>query len=332
MEKRKLGPVEVSAIGLGCMGMTGLGGAEGVYGRPDRAEALATIDRALELGITLLDTAELYGPRINEELVGEAIAGRRDRVVISTKFGFRYEGNRPAGTDSRPESIRRALEGSLKRLGTDHVDIYFQHRVDRTVPIEEVVGTMADLKRAGKIRAIGLSEAGPDTIRRAHATHPVDVLQSEWSLWERTLEDGIVPVCRELGIALMPFSPLGRGFLSGKVSRAEEYPQGDWRHTDPRYQGANFDANMRLVAVAEAVGRRHGASPAQVAIAWLLHQGPDVVPIPGAKRRATLEDTARAADVRLSAADMAELGAASAPGTTAGDRYATAAQMASVRI
>jgi aryl-alcohol dehydrogenase-like predicted oxidoreductase len=332
MQKRHLGSLEVSAIGLGCMGMSGFGGHDSVYGPVDRAEAIATIHRAIELGIDLFDTAEMYGPYDNEELLGEALAGRRHQVKLSTKFGFRFEDRRISGTDSSPANIRRAIEGSLRRLRTDHVDFYFQHRVDPAVPIEQVIETMAALQREGKIRAIGLSEAGGNTIRRAHATHKVDVLQSEYSLWERSIEDEILPVCRELGIGLMPYSPLGRGFLSGQAMRAEDMPEADFRRTDPRYQGANYDRNMELVAAVRSIGARHGVSAAQVALAWLLHQGPDIVPIPGAKRRATLEDSAGAADLKLDSAELAELDRICAPGTVSGERYGTPAQMAMLRL
>lgn len=331
MQRRQLGTIDVSAIGVGCMGMAGVNGLQAMYGAVDIDEAIATVHRALELGIDLFDTAEVYGPFINEELLATALEGRRDKAIISTKFGFRIQDGQISGTDSRPAHIREVLEASLRRLRTDHVDILFQHRVDPEVPIEDVIGTMADLKREGKIRAIGLSEAGVDTIRRAHATHPIDVLQSEYSLWERSIEAEILPVCRKLGIGLMPYSPLGRGFLTGKVARAEELPENDYRRNDPRYQGANFDANMRLVQVVETIAARHAASSAQVAIAWLLAQGADVVPIPGSKRRATLEDNVKASDLALNAADLAELANASAPDMVAGERYGPKA-MAMVRI
>jgi aryl-alcohol dehydrogenase-like predicted oxidoreductase len=332
MERRHLGSIEVSAIGIGCMGMTGFGGHDSVYGPADRTEAIATIHRAIDLGIDLFDTAEMYGPHDNEELLGEALVGRRDKVRISTKFGFRFQDRKIAGTDSTPANIRRAIEGSLRRLRTDHVDFYFQHRVDPAVPIEQVIETMAALKQEGKIRAIGLSEAGANTIRRAHATHKVDVLQSEYSLWERSIEEEILPVCRELGIGLMPYSPLGRGFLSGQAQRAEAMPEADFRRSDPRYQGSNFDRNMELVDAVAKVAARRGVSTAQVALAWLLHQGPDVVPIPGAKRRATLEDSAGAADLAVAQDDLAALAAAAPPGRVAGERYGSPAQMAMLRI
>lgn len=331
MERRQLGSIEVSAIGVGCMGMSGLGGAQAVYGPADHDEAIYTIHRALELGIDLFDTAEVYGPFVNEELLARALAGRREQAILSTKFGFRIVDGRMSGTDSRPSHIREALEGSLKRLATDHVDILFQHRVDPAVPIEDVIGTMADLKKEGKIRAIGLSEAGADTIRRAHKVHPIDVLQSEYSLWERTVEVEILPVCRELGIGFMPYSPLGRGFLGGKIRSIDELPETDYRRTDPRYQGGNFDANMEIVRRTETVARRHDASTAQVALAWLLAQGPDIVPIPGCKRRPTLEDSAAAVTLRLNDTDLHELAEASSPDKVAGERYQPEA-LAMVRL
>lgn len=321
MEHRRLGSLETSAIGLGCMGMAGVNSMSAMYGAVDMDEAFATLHRAIELGIDLFDTAEVYGPYRNEELVAEGLKGKRDKVLISTKFGFRIEDGKTVGVNSTPANIRAALEGSLQRLKTDRVDFYFQHRVDPDVPIETVMETLAALKKEGKIRAIGLSEAGTDTIRRAHAVHPVDVLQSEYSLWERSIEGEILPVIRELGIGLMPYSPLGRGFLTGQVKRAEEYPEGDYRRRDPRYQGANFDTNMKLVSVVQEVAARHSATPAQVAIAWLLHKGPDIVPIPGSKRRATMEDTAGGANLKLDAADMDKLDTASAKANIAGERY-----------
>lgn len=343
MERRRLGSLEVSALGLGCMGMAGVSGMAAMYGPVDRAEAIATLHRALDLGIDFLDTAEIYGPFANEELLGEALADRRARAIIATKFGFRIRDGRAQGVDSSPANIRAVCEASLKRLRTDRIDLFYQHRVDPSVPIEEVVGVLADLKREGKIRALGLSEAGAETLRRAHATHPIDALQSEWSLWERTVETDILPVCRELGIGFVPYSPLGRGFLTGQAKRAEELPEGDYRKGDPRYQGTNFDANMKAVDAVRAVAARHPAPPgtggqqehastAQVALAWLLAQGPDVVPIPGSKRRATLEDNAGAAALKLSAEDLAELDAAAPIGATAGERYGNPAMLKMVRL
>jgi aryl-alcohol dehydrogenase-like predicted oxidoreductase len=309
------GGLKVSALGLGCMGMSQS------YGTPDDRESLATLDRALELGVTFFDTAEAYGPFTNEELLGRALEGRRDRVVLATKFGFRISGNQLTGTDSRPQHIREAVEASLRRLRTDRIDLLYQHRVDPAVPIEDVVGAMADLVRQGKIRFLGLSEAGEATIRRAHAVHPISALQSEYSLWERNLERDLIPVLRELGIGLVAFSPLGRGFLTGTAKRAEEYPEGDYRRGDPRFQGENFDANMRAAAVVQEVGRRRGATPAQVALAWLLHKGEGIVPIPGTKRRRYLEENLAAASLALAPTEMEELDRALAPEMVAGPRY-----------
>ena len=300
MQTRVLGSdLSVSAIGLGCMGMTGAAGMPAMYGAVDVAEAVATLERAVELGVTFFDTAEVYGPFSNEELLGRVLASKREGLVIATKFGFRIEGGRSVGTDSRPEHIRAACDASLQRLGIDTIDLFYQHRVDEAVPIEDVVGAMAGLVSAGKVRFLGLSEAGPGTLRRAAAVHPIAALQSEYSLWEREVEHEILPLCRELGIGFVPYSPLGRGFLTGSVKRAEEYPETDFRHRDPRYQGENFDANMALVGAVQAVASRHEASAAQVALAWLLAQGDDIVPIPGSKRRVTLEDSIGAATLQL---------------------------------
>ncbi|TMQ49327.1 MAG: aldo/keto reductase [Candidatus Eisenbacteria bacterium] len=320
MQKRKLGKstLEVSVIGLGCMGMSF------AYGSPeerDEQESIATIHRAIELGVTFFDTAEAYGPYTNEELLARALQGQRDRVVIATKFGFRFEKGAIAGMDSRPEHIREAVEGSLRRLRTDHIDLLYQHRVDRTVPIEDVVGTMASLVREGKVRFLGLSEAGERTIRRAHAVHPIAALQSEYSLWERNLEPGIIPLLRELGIGLVPFAPLGRGFLTGSVKRAEEYPEGDYRRGDPRYQGENFEANVRAASAVRELAAGKGLTPGQVALAWLLHKGPDVVPIPGTKRRRHVEENVGAAAVSLSAEEMETLDTALSAEKVSGPRY-----------
>jgi aryl-alcohol dehydrogenase-like predicted oxidoreductase len=314
---RKLGRqgLEVSALGLGCMGMSQS------YGVADDQESVATLHRAIELGITFLDTAEAYGPYTNEELLGRALRGRRDQVIIATKFGFRFERGQLTGTDSRPEHVREVAEASLRRLGTDRIDRLYQHRVDPEVPIEDVVGAMADLVREGKVRYLGLSEAGEATIRRAHATHPITALQSEYSLWELNLEGVIIPVLRELGIGLVAFSPLGRGFLTGTAKRAEDYPADDYRRGDPRFQGANFDANMRAAAVVQEVGRRGQVTPAQVALAWLLHKGEDIVPIPGTKRRRYLEENAGGASLRLDADDIRALDEALPPERVAGPRY-----------
>jgi aryl-alcohol dehydrogenase-like predicted oxidoreductase len=318
--QRKLGnELRVSALGLGCMGMSQS------YGSPDERdeqESIATIHRAIELGVTFFDTAEVYGPFTNEELVGRALKGRRDGVVVATKFGFKIDGDkRSTGLDSRPAHIRDAVEGSLRRLGTDYIDLLYQHRVDPEVPIEDVVGTMADLVREGKVRFLGLSEAGETTIRRAHAVHPIAALQSEYSLWERNLEPRIIPLLRELGIGLVPFSPLGRGFLTGTAKRAEEYPEDDFRRGDPRYQGENFDANMRAASAVNELAAQKGATPGQIALAWLLHKGDDLVPIPGTKRRRYLEENVGAAAIELSQAEMARLEAALSPEKVAGPRY-----------
>ncbi|MDP9191895.1 MAG: aldo/keto reductase [Acidobacteriota bacterium] len=316
LNKRKLGPdLEVSALGLGCMGMSQS------YGAADERESIATVHRAIELGVTLFDTAEVYGPFANEELLGRALRGHRDRVVIATKFGWNIEDGKVNGITSRPERIRAAVVGSLQRLGVDTIDLLYQHRVDPDVPIEDVAGVMSDLVQQGKVRYLGLSEAGEQTIRRAHAVHPIAALQSEYSLWERNLEERIIPTLRELGIGLVPFSPLGRGFLAGNVQRAEEYPEGDFRRGDPRFQGENFDANMRAAASVRDLAARRGATPGQIALAWLLQKGDDVVPIPGTKRRSYLEENVAAADIELSAEEMRQIDAALSPEQVAGPRY-----------
>ena len=323
---RKLGRqgLAVSAIGLGCMGMSQS------YGTPDDAESIATIHRALDLGVTYFDTAEVYGPFTNEKLLGQALKGRRDGVVVATKFGFRIgPDGKPTGVDSRPEHIREVVDASLGRLGLDHIDLLYQHRIDPAVPVEEVIGAVARLIEAGKVRFIGLSEAGAANIRRAHATHPVSVLQSEYSLWERNLEDEILPLLREHGIGLTPFSPLGRGFLTGAVKRAEDYPDTDYRRTDPRYKGENFDRNVAAAAKVTAIANAKGVKPGQIALAWLLAKGDDIAPIPGTKRRSYLEENVAAAEIRLSADDVAALDAALPPGLIAGPRY-TENQMAMV--
>jgi aryl-alcohol dehydrogenase-like predicted oxidoreductase len=291
------------------------------YGAPDDQESIATLHRAIELGVTFLDTAEVYGPFTNEELLGRALRGRRDRVVLATKFGFRFEGSQLTGTDSRPGHIREVADASLRRLRTDRIDLLYQHRVDPDVPVEDVVGTMGRLVEEGKVRFLGLSEAGETTIRRAHAVHPISALQSEYSLWERNLERDVLPVLRELGIGLVPFSPLGRGFLTGTAKRAEEYPEGDYRRGDPRFQGDNFDANMSAASVVRDVAVRHRATPSQVALAWLLHKGDDIVPIPGTKRRSFLEENVGAASLALDPSDIETLDRALPPEAVAGPRY-----------
>ena len=317
MQTRALGKLPVSAMGLGCMGMSEF------YGPADEAEAIATIHRALDLGVTLLDTADMYGPYTNEELVGRAIRGRRNQVVLATKCGIVRDPNDRAlrGINGRPEYIRTACDGSLHRLGVDHVDLYQLHRVDPQVPIEESVGAMAELVRAGKTRFIGLSEAGPETLRRAHATHPITSLQTEYSLWSRDPEEAILPACRELGIGFMPYSPLGRGFLSGRIRRFEDLAPDDFRRYSPRLQGENFAKNLTLVARVEEIANAKGCTAAQLALAWVLAQGDDVVPIPGTKRRSYLEENLGALSVQLSAEDLARLDAACPPGAAAGLRY-----------
>jgi aryl-alcohol dehydrogenase-like predicted oxidoreductase len=324
MQQRKLGSrgLEVSAIGLGLMGMSH---AYGTIEERDERESIATVHRSIELGCTFLDTAEAYGPFKNEELLARALKqlkGGRDRVIIATKFGFTFDANGVInGMNSRPEHIREAVEGSLRRLHTDRIDLLYQHRVDPTVPIEEVTGSMADLVHAGKVRFLGLSEAGEQTIRRAHAVHPIAALQSEYSLWERNLEPRIIPLLRELGIGLVPFAPLGRGFLTGNVKRAEEYAAGDFRRGDPRYQGENFDANMRAASAVRELAEQKGAAPAQIALAWLLHKGPDIVPIPGTKRRRYLEENLGAVNVQLSRHELTALDEMLAPEKVSGPRY-----------
>jgi aryl-alcohol dehydrogenase-like predicted oxidoreductase len=312
--------LEVSAIGIGCMPMI-RGGNINYGGDASIDESIATIHRAIDLGVTFFDTAQIYGPFQNEELVGEAIRGKRDKLVIATKFGFRFDGTQITGVDSSPANIRASVEGSLKRLGIDTIDLYYQHRVDPNTPIEETVGAMAELVKEGKVRFLGLSEAGPQTIRRAHAVHPIAALQSEYSLWERDVENDILPVCDELGIGFVPYSPLGRGFLTGQIRSRDDLPSDDWRRNDPRYSEENFGANLKIVDAIRAIAERNGASLAQVALAWLIAQGPHIVPIPGVKRRLTMEDSVAAADLQLSQADLQELDAAVPPGAAQGSRY-----------
>ncbi len=321
MEQRKLGTqgLVVSAMGLGCMGMSDF------YGPTDDKESVATLHRALELGVTLLDTADMYGPFKNEELLGRALRGRRDQVVLATKFGNRRSPDGAfLGVSGRPEYVHEACEASLRRLGVECIDLYYQHRVDPTVPIEETVGAMAELVQAGKVRYLGLSEAGPATIRRAHAVHPISALQTEYSLWSRDLEEEILPTLRELGIGLVPYSPLGRGFLTGRFRSPDELARGDWRRLNPRFQGAHFERNLALVDQVRAVAEAKGITPAQLALAWVLGQGPDVVPIPGTKRRVTLEENLAAVGVMLSPEEVARLEAALPKGAAAGTRYPAA--------
>jgi aryl-alcohol dehydrogenase-like predicted oxidoreductase len=307
MEHRKLGELEVSAIGLGCMGMSAF------YGDADEGESVATIRRALELGVNFLDTAQLYGPLTNEELVGRAIAGHRDEYVIATKFARRMDSAKPGdmatvgALDGSAEHVRSSIDGSLRRLGTDHVDLYYQHRVDPNVPIEETVGAMAELVAAGKVRQIGLSEAAAETIRRAHAVHPIAAVQTEYSLWTRDPEAEVIPTCRELGIGFVPYSPLGRGFLSGRFRSPDELREDDFRRTGPRFVGENLEANLRLAAKVEEIANDKALTAAQLAIAWVLAQGDDIVPIPGTKRRAYLEQNVGAVEVELDDGDLARI-------------------------
>jgi aryl-alcohol dehydrogenase-like predicted oxidoreductase len=316
MKRRALGSqgFEVSAEGLGCMGMSW------AYGAGDEAGGIATIHRAIELGVTLLDTAEVYGPYANEELVGRAIAGRRDEVQIATKFGFDFKGE-TRGVDGSPANARAVCEASLKRLGTDHIDLYYQHRVDPDVPTEETVGAMGELVAEGKVRFIGLSEAAPETIRRAHATHPLTAVQSEYSLWTRDPEDEVLPTLRELGIGFVPYSPLGRGFLTGQIRSVDDLPEDDWRRTNPRFQGEAFAENLRLADRVTEIAEGIGATPAQVALAWVLAQGDDLVPIPGTKKPERIEENAAAVDLSLTPDQIAELTAAVSRDAVRGARY-----------
>lgn len=319
MNQRKLGShgLVVSELGLGCMGMSDF------YGGRDEQEAIATIHRALELGLNFLDTADMYGPFTNERLVGRAIKGHRDEVIIATKFGNqRTEDGRFLGINGRPEYVRQACDASLQRLGVDVIDLYYQHRIDTSVPIEETIGAMSDLVRQGKVRYIGVSEAAPATIRRAHAVHPLTALQTEYSLWSREPEDEILQTVRELGIGFVAYSPLGRGFLSGAIRSPEDLEPGDSRRNMPRFQGENFKKNLELVERVKEIAAEKGVTPSQLALAWVLAQGDDIVPIPGTKRRAYLEENLAAASIRLTAEDLARLDEAAPRGATAGDRYA----------
>jgi aryl-alcohol dehydrogenase-like predicted oxidoreductase len=322
MQTRTVGKsgLTVSAIGLGCMGMSEF------YGPGDDAESIATIHRALELGVTFLDTADVYGPFKNEELVGRAIAGKRDRVVLATKFGIVRDPSNPMarGISGKPDYVKTACEASLRRLNTDVIDLYYQHRVDPETPIEETVGAMSELVREGKVRYLGLSEAAPETLKRAHAVHPIAALQTEYSLWTRDPEDGVLPTCRALGIGFVAYSPLGRGFLTGQITKPDDLGEDDYRRHSPRFQGENFEKNLELVKLVRALARKKGCTAGQLALAWVLAQGSDIVPIPGTKRRAYLEENVKAADQALTRDELAEIGRIAPKGVAAGLRYTEA--------